>query len=206
MNFVMFRDIFIGKGVATTQEIAALPGTFDKNNLTRWCREGYLLRLRNGIYTFPELLSEPEFVYFLANVLYENSYVSLHAALYFHGLLAPQLNAQVDSVTSLKTCAFRNPIGRFTYQTIKPHLLFGAKLIETGKFPYVVATVEKALLDLFYLYPTYYDTEKKIRNFAIEEQVLYKDFNVNQLEEYLELFENKSLEQRISLFRKVYGL
>lgn len=206
MNFVMFRDIFIGKGVATSQEIAALPGTFDKNNLTRWCREGYLLRLRNGIYTFPELLSHPEFVYFLANVLYENSYVSLHAALYFHGLLAPQLNAQVDSVTSLKTTAFRNPIARFTYQTIKPQLLFGAQLIETGKFPYVIASAEKALLDLFYLYPTYYDTEKKIRNFAIEEQTLYQDFNLNQLEGYLELFENKSLEQRISLFRKVYGL
>ena len=40
---------------------------FDRNNLTRWCHRGLLVKLRNQYYAFPEYRQVPDFSRYVAN-------------------------------------------------------------------------------------------------------------------------------------------
>lgn len=206
MIFNDFKNIFFTKILFQTKEIADYFNTFDKNNLTRWCKQGALVKLRNGFYSFPEYLKNQEAVYYIANKIYPFSYVSLHSALFFHGFVANPLMNQVSSVADKKTMDFKNYFGKFNYQSMKSSLLFGYQEVIRNGVSFYMATPEKAILDLFYLYPHYYDTVQGIRNFALEEQKLYEELDLHLLIEYLHQFNNVSLEKRVGIFVDVYEL
>jgi predicted transcriptional regulator of viral defense system len=78
------------------QVYAWQPG-FDRNNLSRWIKKGFLIRLRQGWFTFSEYKSNPDFALYFANRIYRPSYISLHTALAFYGLI-PKAVTQVTSV------------------------------------------------------------------------------------------------------------
>ena len=120
---------------------------FDRNNLTRWCRKGLLLKLRNQYYAFPEFRQEPDSARFVANRIYMPSYISLHSALSFYGMI-PEEVVQLTSVTTLKTARFENAFGTFHYQNVKTPLYFGfeARPMKNGR-SLLLATPEKALAD-----------------------------------------------------------
>lgn len=97
-------------------------------------------------------------------------------------------------------------MGSFDYRKVKPELCFGYEKIGEGPFPFLMSTPEKALLDLFYLFPMYYDTEQKLRNFAIDERMIYENWNSERMYDYLQMFENQALDGRISMFARMFGL
>ena len=206
MNYPAFRARFISSGCVSTAEIAAAFDRFDKNNLTRWCGQGLLVQLRNGFYAFPELLHDEEFVYQIANKIYAPSYISLHSALCYHGYMVAAAGMPVSSVSRRKTQSFRNAFGKFDYQTMKPELHFGFGRHSIGNITFEMAYPEKALLDLFYLYPSLYGTEQGFRNFAIEDQMLYENLDTEKLYDYAERFGCKALDVRLNLFTRMFGL
>lgn len=68
-----------------------------------------------------------------------------------------------------------------------------------------MATPEKALLDLLYLYPEY-DTANKMEGLRLDEDFLHNDLNLNLINEYLLRFNNKSLSRRLHILCKTYDL
>jgi predicted transcriptional regulator of viral defense system len=102
------------------------PG-FDRNNFVCWTRKGLLIRLRQGYYTFPEYKAKSDYVMYFANRIYRPSYVSLHTALAFYGMI-PEAVIQVTSVTSLKTASFNNDVGEYVYKSVQQELMFGYEL------------------------------------------------------------------------------
>jgi len=179
MIYNAFRELFFARGCFSPDEVASSGMYLNKNDFTRWCRNGWLVKLRNGLYTFPEYIRFPNFVFHAAVKMYP-SYVSLHSAL--------------------------NALGKFNYQKMHPRLLFGYEPQSNGGFPFQVATPEKALLDLFYLNPSLFDTEQGIRAFALEEKALYENWNPDVLYASLQEFENLALERRVAIFTTMYGL
>ncbi|MBQ7735113.1 MAG: hypothetical protein IJT61_04155 [Bacteroidales bacterium] len=206
MKYPLFRERFLESGCVSTAEIAAAFGEFDKNCLTRWCGQGFLVQLRNGFYAFPDQLRNADFVYHIANRIYAPSYVSLHSALSYHGYVRAAAGMPVSSVSGRKTASFRNAFGKFDYQKMKQELHFGYGRHIVDGISFEMAYPEKALLDLFYLYPTLYGTEQGFHNFAIEEQMLYENLDVEKLYDYTERFGSRALEQRVTLFVSVFGL
>lgn len=206
MIFDSFKDIFFKKILFQTKEIGHYFDSFDKNNLTRWCKQGVLIKLRNGFYSFPEYLKNQEATFYIANRIYPFSYISLHSALFYHGFVTNPLMNQISSVGGKKTMDFKNHFGKFNYQSMKDSLLFGYQEINKNNTTFLMATPEKAILDLFYLYPHYYDTVQGIRHFALEGQKLYEELNLHLLVEYLHQFNNVSLEKRVGIFVDVYEL
>ncbi len=186
------------------QVYAWKPG-FDRNNFVRWTNKGLLLRLRQGYYTFPEYKSKPDFALYFANRMYRPSYVSLHAALAFYGMI-PESVVQITSVTSLKTVSFNNDFGAYSYKSVKEELMFGYDLkpIADGR-TFQLAVPEKALLDLLYLYP-FYSTGQELEDLRLDEDFLQDDLNRNLLEQYALKFKNKALESRVQLLINTYGL
>jgi predicted transcriptional regulator of viral defense system len=205
MNFIEFRNRFLSLACFTTNQVYASYPEFSRNNLVRWVKQGYLIRLRQGYYAFPEYRESTEFALFFANNIYKPSYISLHTALSFYGII-PEAVPQITSVTTLKTIIFSNDFGEYSYKNIKPAMMFGYDLKEMeGGRRIMLATPEKALIDLLYLYP-FYNTERDLEELRLDESYMEDDFNAERLTKFSDRIGSKALSNRIELLRKVYNL
>ena len=147
----------------------------------------------------------PDFARYVANRIYAPSYISLHSALSFYGMI-PEEVVQITSVTTLKTAKFGNGFGTFHYQNVKTPLYFGyeIKTMQNGRC-LLFATPEKALLDLLYLNP-YYKTEQDMEELRLDEDFMQSEFDRERFSDYLTQIGSKALEQRVRRLLKVYGL
>ncbi|MDP2304166.1 MAG: type IV toxin-antitoxin system AbiEi family antitoxin domain-containing protein [Ignavibacteria bacterium] len=205
MNFLQFKEKFFKLSIFTTDQVYAWYSNFDRNNFSRWVKKGLIIRLRQGLYTFPEYKTKPNFDFYAANRIYRPSYISIHSALSFYGLI-PEAVFQTTSVSTLKTASFENDFGTFVYKTISAKLMYGysSKKIAAERY-FLIADPEKAIMDLLYLYPEY-NSEDEIFELRLDEDILLEIFNKELLTEYTEKTENKSLLQRVQKLITVYGL
>jgi len=122
--------------------------------LSRWVKSDRLLQLRRGLYALAPVWRKTEAHPFLvANALRRGSYVSLEAALAYHGVI-PEHVPVVTSVGPVRPETVRNPLGTFQFKRVAKNLLFGYSRIEVAPRQFAfVASAEKALLDLVYLTP-----------------------------------------------------
>ena len=205
MDFLTFRDRMYPMGCFNINQMLLCEKDFDRNNLTRWCRKGLLMKLRNQYYAFPEFRQEPDSARYVANRIYMPSYISLHSALCFYGMI-PEEVVQLTSVTTLKTAKFENAFGTFHYQNVKNSLYFGFEVLTMRDgHTFLLATPEKALLDLLYLYP-FYKTVQDMEELRLDEYFMQEELDTERLSEYLSRFGKKALAKRVNLLLKVYGL
>lgn len=202
MNYQEFRNKLFELECFNTNQVYAWKPDFEKNNLWEWVRKGLLVKLRNGYYTFPEFKNKSGFSFFLANRIYRPSYISLHTALAFYGMI-PEAVIQITSVTSLKTAIFSNEFGEYSYKSVRSDLLFGYELKTLEGRSLLFATPEKALLDLLYLYP-FYKTEVDFQELRLDEYFMQNSLNISLFQEYLIQFGSKALEKRANLLLKTY--
>ena len=139
-----------------------------KTMIYRWKEKGWIYPLKRGIYelTYPKDFTVPDM--YIANKLYEPSYVSLETALSYYSII-PEVSMGVTSVTTKPTRRFKNKHGLFTYRTVKPDIFTGYYIEKQGIFDMFIAESEKALVD--YLY---FKTYRK-KNFKPKEERLDKD-------------------------------
>ena len=118
-------------------------------------KAGDLIRLRRGLYVVnPELSGKSINVPLCANHIYGPSYVSLHWALRWYGLI-PERVFRMTSVTSRPSKTFETPLGFFDYyQVDAEYLPIGIKMVTENGVTYLIAAPEKALCDLI-LYDSY---------------------------------------------------
>jgi predicted transcriptional regulator of viral defense system len=205
MNFQEFKDKMFGLACFNIHQVYAWKPDFDRNNLTRWAKKGYLIRLRQGYFAFSAYKGKNDYALYFAGRIYRPSYISLHTALAFYGMI-PEAVVQITSVTSLKTISFTNDFGEYSYHNVKENLMFGYELKpmadnRTMQF----ATPEKALLDLLYLYPFYNDV-KEIEALRLDEEYMHNDLNRDVLQEYTSIFQSKALDRRAKLLLNTYRL
>lgn len=205
MNYQDFREAFFNQISFTNNQVEAWHPGFDKNNMGRWVKKGYIIKLRNGYYTFKEYMDTQNINLYLANRIYRPSYVSLHTALAFHGLI-PESISQTTCVSTLKTARFSNNFGTFSYKNVKPQLFFAYE-----QLPYLenksilIAPPGKALIDLLYLYP-FYNSKAELINLRLDEDIMDETVNANQILSYLDIIKNKALEKRVKLLLNIYNL
>lgn len=205
MNYLEFREKMFDLACFSNDQVFAWQPGFDRNNLYRWTKNNLLVKLKQGFFTFPEYIKKPDFAFYFANRMYKPSYISLHTALSFYGII-PEAVVQITSVTPLKTADFNNSFAQYSYKSIKSELMFGYDIrpIADGR-TLQIAMPEKALLDLLYLYPEY-DTLQQMENLRLDEDFLRDDINLKVMNEYLIMFNNKALTRRLNLLYKSYGL
>ena len=204
MNYLDFRNRFFELGCFSVHQVNAAFPDFNRNNLTRWQQKGLLVKLRQGFYAFPEYTKQPNFGFFVSNFIYKPSYISLHTALGFYNII-PEAVTQYTAVSALKTAAFENSFGSFSYMKMKPDLIFGYDILPLNDRSIHIAQPEKAILDLLYLYP-FYNTECEIENLRFDEDFVCNKLNVGKLALYLDKFNNKKLTKRIEIFTDLYNI
>ncbi|GGC38781.1 hypothetical protein GCM10011386_33660 [Parapedobacter defluvii] len=205
MDFLTFKERFFQLACFSTDQVYAWQPDFDRNNLIRWTKKGHLVRLRQGYYTFSEYKGKADYSLYFANRIYKPSYISLHTALAFYGII-PEAVVQITSITTLKTQSFSNDFGEYAYHNVREDLMFGYDLkpIE-GNRNLQFAKPEKALLDLLYLY-AFYDNEAEMEELRLDEDYLQDDLDTGLLMEYGRRFKSNALQRRLDLMRKTYRL
>jgi len=156
-----------------------------KKLIYRWKKSGQVSSLKKGLYelTYPRDLVIPDM--YIANRLYEPSYVSLETAL-SHFSIIPEVSMAVTSISTKPTRRFRNRHGLFIYRTVCPDIFEGYYVEKHGNLGVRIAEPEKAVVDFIY-FKTY---RKKKYNFStlIEEERLDKeiisDLAFKKMDEY----------------------
>lgn len=203
MNYLTFRKQMFDLGCFSVHQVYAWQPNFDRNNFMHWIKRGLLIRLRQGYYAFPEYLSKPDFTLYFANRMYRPSYVSLHSALAFYGMI-PEAVVQITSVTTLKTANFKNAFGEFSYKSVRDELMFGYDLKPIADGQTVqLAKPEKALLDLLYLY-SFYNSAEDMEELRLDNDFMSNDFDWELFQNYTQKFRSKVLEKRIKVVTNSY--
>lgn len=114
--------------------------------IERLVRNGYLLRLKSGLYvtkTFVDRnLNNPSYNQQIANTLRFPSYLSLEYVLAQNGLIPEAIN-NYTSITLKSPRSYKNFLGTFAYTNIKESLYLG--------YSNGIASKAKALFDYLYL-------------------------------------------------------
>jgi len=167
--------------------------------LSRWVASGRLIQLKKGLY----VLAEPyrkvtPHPFLMANTMKKVSYVSLHSALAYYGII-PEYVPVTTSVTSQRPEEVETPLGCFLFQHIKKDWFHGYEQMDLGSGQQAfVATVEKALLDLVYLTPNAdnYDFLSELRLQNLQQ------LNVGRIQELAERSNSRKLRRTAKLIEK----
>jgi hypothetical protein len=178
-----------------------------RNQLTKWQNRRLVIKLRKGLYVLGELDRKitPSRM-FLANQLYQPSYVSNEYALGFYDII-PERVYDITSVSSKKTVTFENEFGRFVYQHLKKEGFKGYKMVvDENGFNCFIAEPEKALMDYCYLKLLLFKTRPYIVFDSLRLQNL-KFLKTRKIIAYAETFGSNALkdiaQSLISYIRKV---
>ena len=173
-----FKDIF---GVSQNTASVFIASNIDS---------GLFVKLRNGFYMVKDV-NPPH--YFIANKLYQPSYISLETALSYYGII-PETVYAFTSITTKASREYETPVGNFTYQTIKKEAFTGYSLKEVNREKVLMADAEKAIAD--YLY--FVDLKKVFLNDRLE----LRNIDKSKLIKYAELFSRPGM---LKLIEQIYA-
>jgi len=117
--------------------------------LSRWMRSGKLGSLRKGLYELKYPASQELPDLYLANRMYEPSYISMETALSHYSLI-PEAAMAVVSITTRQTKQYKNEHGLFQYHTVRPRAFNGYVMEKQSGYDIFIAEPEKALADYIY--------------------------------------------------------
>jgi len=204
-SFLQFRESLLPLGVFTIHQAELMSPGIDRTMITRWVSRGYIIRLRRGLYVFPEILQQPNINLYLSSVIYSPSYVSLHQALAFYGII-PESVIDITAVSTLKTASFKNKAGNYFYYSIAKSLFWGYEFrnLPDGR-SFAMATPEKALFDLFHFFP-FYKTEEDMLDLRLDQNFMEDELNIDRLRSYLEKAGNKTINNKFNTLATAYNI
>jgi len=170
----IFSAVNVQRVFGVTKQTAALA-------LQRYTKRGLVERLRKGMYCLSSVSLPSTYI---ANKLYEPSYVSLEFALSYHGVI-PETVYTITSVTPKANRKFKAQGKIFSYRRLKSSVFTGYKIAKQGGLSFYIADAEKAFVDLTYLRMR--AGSKPISRFNKEK------LNPDKALRYARLFTNKKL-------------
>lgn len=183
--------------LATIAQLSGEPRQSLCMQLSRLVKQGKIKSLRRGMYALAEpyrkVNPNPAL---LANRIYTPSYLSFHWALGYYGLI-PEMVFLFTSATPRVPRLFKNEFGSFQYKHIKPDFFTGYQTMEIDRQKVLLATPEKALLDLWHILNGEWTTERmasmRFQNFEIVSR--------KKLDKYAELYQSPRLVRAVKNWR-----
>ena len=155
-----------------------------KNVITRLTRDGWLIRVKRGLYAISDL-SNRGFLslspYVVAHLLVKDSYVSFESALSYHGMF-DQLTQKTVSVSQVRYKTVQLQSIEYSFVTVLSKWFFGWEEVSIDNKTVRMATAEKALIDMIQFHKSKYTVD-----LVIEKLSQYKDsLDLQKMTEYLE--------------------
>jgi predicted transcriptional regulator of viral defense system len=196
MKFRVFENHMKDLPAFNLNDVRKLDPGFHRQQLSYWLSRDWIQSLPGGYYMLADQKVDERYLFALANLIYQPSYISLESALAYYGVV-PESVLGVTSVSSRKTIRYQSRWGEFRYRSVKPLYMFGYLVHESDqKRKYKMARLEKAVLDYLYLNPD-------IHAGADFDGLRWNQTALQQLDDnplfrkYLSIFENKALEDRV---------
>lgn len=114
--------------------------------LYNYSQKGFIVHLKRNLYSFPDALPPDTYI---ANKLYEPSYVSLEFALSYHGII-PETVYSITSVTPKATRRFEVGKKVFVFRRVKKSVFTGYRAERQSGESFLIADPEKAFVDAQY--------------------------------------------------------
>lgn len=177
------------KTILTNKNLALIWQENDKNNLNAktayYVKQKTLIRLTRGIFAKNKNYNPKE----LATSIYAPSYISFETVLREAGVIFQHYDTIFVVSKWTKTMVIDKYT--FTFRKLKDAVLFNATGV-VSKDNYSVATLERAFLDMIYLFPNYYFDN-------------LKSINWGKCDEIVKIYNNKQLIKRLNKYRKNYA-
>lgn len=186
MKWIEFEQKIKRKGIklftpADIQQLLAKSKIATRFFLHRLKKQGYIIRLRRGLY---QLYNDRVPDLYIANKLYEPSYISLDFALSYHNIISETVY-EITSVSTKTTRRFKVLGKLFTYRHIKKSAFTGYVPNKLNGLTFLIAEPEKAFVDLNYF--RLINKQKPLSRFNKEK------LNPAKALDYAKLFNNKKL-------------
>jgi len=147
--------------------------------VSRYAKRGELVRLKKGIYvskSYIDSVNRDVYGEFVANILYEPSYLSLEYVLSEYGIMTESVK-NFTSVSLLRTNSFSNVLGHYFYHKVRNDLFLGFDIIKEGDLRILKATKAKALFDYLYLRKNILNKDDSLAELRLNlENVLPRDW------------------------------
>ena len=196
MKYFDIKQKLGGLKVFSIEDLYVVDPSFRLETLYEWEKKTWVTKLRSKKYIFADYNPTNYDLYLVANRLYDPSYVSLELALNHYGVI-PEAVMRVTSVTTNKTLSVETKIGIFDYKSLDPRLFFGYQIITNDGTTYKIASLEKAIVDYFYLNSQVAEVDD-IRGLRFNEELLKEKLNRLELEKIVSVFDSEALNTRIS--------
>ncbi len=198
MNYIKLKNFLKDYTIFSLNDIKMIDSSFYRRRLNEWQDKGYIKKIIRGYYIFSDLEINEYALFEIANKIYNPSYISSEMALsYYHFI--PESVYGITSVSTRRTYSFKTPIAEFIYKTVKPQLFFGYNLIKYNNKYIKIASLEKAILDYFYLHSDI-KGEDDFASLRLNKKIFLKEVSEEKLNKFLERFAQKSLTKRIESF------
>ena len=149
--------------------------------LHRYSLKGYVIRIKRGLYVFPDAVPpEP----FIANAISLPSYVSLEFALSYHGVI-PETVYEMTSITTKSTRRFHVLGKDYVYRSVRRKAFTGYATGQQQGFRFSIADAEKAFVDAAFF--RMYDELSPLSRFDKTK------LDPKKVERYAYLFHNEKL-------------
>ncbi|MBU1322952.1 hypothetical protein KKE48_05865 [Patescibacteria group bacterium] len=198
MKFLELKNLLSRFVVFSLADIRKIEPGFYRSRLSEWQNKGYIKKIIKNYYIFSDNQVDEETLFYIANKIYNPSYISLEMVLaYYH--LIPESIYGLTSITTKKTAIFKTKVGDFSYRSVKPELFFGYSLVDYQGQKIKLAEVEKAILDYLYL-NSHLKTESDFSELRLNLAELLASWNETKFNQYLTVFANKRLNVRAKNF------
>jgi predicted transcriptional regulator of viral defense system len=200
MKYLEFYNFFKKYPVFSHQEVKNVFPKITNLQLTRWQKQGLIQNIIRGWYIFSDSADrfsmDEKFLFYVAGKIKEPSYISLEMAFSIYNLI-PEGVYLITCVSSKATAKYSTPLANFSYRHLKSSLMFGYELQTYQGYTYKVASLEKAILDYFYLHPKV-EAFEDFEGLRLNVSELNENLDISKLQLYLKEYHEKKLEKRIA--------
>lgn len=185
----LLEDLIVTYGQIVTSEQIYAQGKnvwgqqVAKNVITKLTRNGWLIRVKRGLYAISDLSNRgflslsPSVV---AHLLVKNSYVSFESALAYHGMF-DQLTNKTISISQVQYKTVRLQSVEYSFVKVQDKWYFGWQDVSIDNKAIRMATAEKALIDMIQFHKSKYTVD-----LVVEKISLYKgSLDLQKMTEYL---------------------
>ena len=195
MKFIDLQNKLQELKIFNIRDLEIIDANFNKSKISSWNKKWYIKNLRKWYYIFWNLNITQSLLYFIANKLYINSYISLEFALNYYWII-PEQSFVITSVSNKKTINFETFIWNFSYKKIKSCLFWWYNIININNNKILIWDLEKVILDYFYLNKV--DNIEDLKWLRWNKDILLEKIDFKKIKKYSKKYNSKIINDRVN--------
>ena len=200
MKLIDIQDYLWKLKVFSIEDLKMIDDKYEKSKISNWKKNWYIKQIIRWYYLFSDININEKLLFMISNKIYFPSYISLESAFSFYWLI-PEKTFVITWISTKKTNYFTTDFWTFDYKKIKSTLFWWYNIEKIKDNKILIASLEKAILDYFYLYDNI-STLEDIKYLRWNKDILQEKLDINILKKCGTALHSKVINYRIDLLIK----